>query len=483
MVKNRESQQFFQCEICDHFFQTESILDKHIKGHQVDKVARYKVIPHRRSSSAKRKRKHSKKQKKRSDKWEKRHSSGSNSGQRSKESVDIINANEDEAMDSELVHNGEITNESEISNITTKPLPVEHGNIQPQVKCQSPNALLVDSNDKESKLNVADLSTMDTSISTSPTKLQEMDSVISANPEIEQAVASICGPNIAEIDNHLNSNETEGLNTENTAVLPLTGGTLEIENAVNSILGDASHINDTTVENAIIFDIKRNDEDTSLKSMEVIAQEAESTNDLLLEKDSLGNGLVEEKEINDIPKPQEMSENIGITMDRNNVTGNQLEANDIARENISVHIPSMKTYQTEVFSLPEKEPIVRNSVVSAYSIEQAQTVYSGRDLNGLDKNLPEKDKTAISGSNQMEQHSESLVMKELSTHELPSLSSKAAPKFDVSHSQFLGTNDTLEKVSYPTKDVDSTIELPLTHSTDINSSKIRNINNGDISNH
>ena len=45
--KQNESprQLVFQCEICDHFFHEEAILQKHIKGHYVKRVARFKVLP------------------------------------------------------------------------------------------------------------------------------------------------------------------------------------------------------------------------------------------------------------------------------------------------------------------------------------------------------------------------------------------------------------------------------------------------------
>jgi len=480
VVKNRESQQFFQCEICDHFFQTESILDEHIKGHQVEKVARYKVIPQRRSLSSKRRRKHSKKHKRKSQK-ENGFLADSNSRQHSKESVHLINANDVESMDVEIVQNGELTSESGISIITTKPLPVEQGNVQPQLACQSPNVLSSGSNDRQSNLPVTDISTFDTLISTSlnENKPHVTDTIVSTNPEIEQAVASICGPTLEEIDTPLKSNETNNLHTESSTVLPLTGGTLEIENAVNSILGETSHINDNTAESAIIFDIKPKDETIPHKFVTPMDLQAGLPNVALLEKDILGNGLLTEKENNGISGPLATSDNIAMTMDSSIEVAVKPDDSDTMRENCT-KAPLSKSYQSEIFDLPESESNECNSVESAYSLQKTEDINSSENLNGFDANYPEMAKTIVTTPHQTKQHLESLEIKDSSTNELSSIYSNTAPKFDISHSQFQATKDTGNVC--PTQDNDSTMVLPLSYSTENNASQIK-MNNGNASDH
>ena len=228
VLKNRETQQFFQCEICEHFFQSESILEKHIIGHQVERVARYKVSPLGKSSSAKRKRKHSKKHKKKNEKREKRNSGVIDLEDKSDKSFkNDINAINDMDVDLDITGKIPTIDDSEISSIQI--LPTEQNNIQTESECQIPESIKGSCNGQPTSLSY--VNSDDISILTSPCEINlRQDTAALASPEIEQAVASISGPIINEEHSPKNICDEDHVN-ENNSILPLTSGTLEIENA------------------------------------------------------------------------------------------------------------------------------------------------------------------------------------------------------------------------------------------------------------
>ena len=493
MVKNRESQQFFQCDICDHFFQSESILEKHINGHQVEKLARFKVFPSPPSSPSKHKRK--KKQRKKSEKGNKVHSNHNSINSKTnskKELADVTNAIESDAMDIDTAPKttDKKANHSEISN---QHLPMDlDDNPESQAKCQASvvsNTELLNQQPNSPSLTSSNLIT---SIPPSPSELtiQGMDKLedVSANPEIEQAVASISGPNLGEMDHPLQCSKSEGLDTDNNTMVPLTSGTLEIEKAVNSILGETCLSNDEPMveNNAIIFDIKQNAESTSHTSMITNNQEYDTAGNLVAEKDqNVVNGAVTDGLINGILDPHELSENIGIKHSEDSQMDNENQANVGHIDNTNTgqsfsmmpHQPQNIGIQedSDTFSLDTAKP-------SSNSTHQAQN-----KLNGIDNIFPQTTNTTISsGAIQVgpvvKQYPESLETIDVPTYELSNSSSKVISNFDVPHSQFRTTNDALEKVSYATN-LDSNMVMPTTHSNDLKASNTVKINNGDVSHH
>ena len=283
-LKNRESQQFFQCEICEHFFQSESILEKHIIGHQVERVARYKVWPLVGSSPSKRKRKHSKKHKKKNEKREKKNTEAIIPNENLN---DDNNAKRRKTIDLEISESMETKDDSRISSIQ---ISSSQNNIQTESECQILE-LTNGSLNGQPKLPSSNFSIDDVSISTSPceTNLRE-DSAALVSPEIEQAVASISGPIIN--NQHSPKNVCEDHVNDNS-ILPLTSGTLEIENAVNSILGETNDLDQiVSQENDNLFEIKQNSE-TLPQNFILREDKLNSANEELLENNTNVNVSIE----------------------------------------------------------------------------------------------------------------------------------------------------------------------------------------------
>ena len=488
VMKNRESQQFFQCEICDHFFQTESILEQHIKRHQVEKVARYKVLPLSRSSPSKHKRKHLKKQKKKSEKNKIEHSDCAMSEvHSSKGPSNEINANENGAIGVGTAENkdiDEIFDQSRISNTTSKP-PLDHDNVDTQIKCQNIDTTITDSLDTEQVNSLQNVSKFDkslTSISREYTALAMDTSDISANPEIEQAVASISGTVLGEI-NHSLSLDTEGLETENS-ILPLTSGTLEIENAVNSILGETVLSNENETISNSMFDIKEDSVSASYISEDMLEQ-PENTNLVSSTDQRFLNGEIACSENNGPQRPQNVSENLNIEIAKNSQMGIQDNIEDkhnevrISDKSLNIIHPQTQRHRIEKYSESD-------SNVSAVpdSMPQAQNNVSRQNLNGTAVDVQQTLNSTSSDAQSFmnpEPLLESPLIIDGSKHELYQ-PSRNIHKFDIPNSQYNAADDTLEKVSCPTNNFSLNGMMPVTQENDLKASNIININNGDVLN-
>merc|ERR1719510_2918936 len=144
-------------------------------------------------------------------------------------------------------------------------------------------------------------SNLDVSIPPSPSevKMQGINSSghVSANPEVEQAVASIMGPNFEEVSQNLQCNDSENLETDNT-MLPLSSGTLEIEKAVSSILGETglSSVEPVVQNNARMVDIKQNTENPTHSTMLTNNHEFETARGIVLDDINAINGFAIESE-------------------------------------------------------------------------------------------------------------------------------------------------------------------------------------------
>ena len=512
-MKNRESQQFFQCEICDHFFQSESILEKHIKGHQVEKLARFKVLPSLPSSPSRHKRKHSKKKRKKSEKANKEYlNTDKRSVDNSKNLVDTINANDVDEMHFNNVkktEGREKAHYSEISSTTNQrpPLYVNKKFAQSQPECQSSNAPNSGPLNQQTNSPILTSSNLVSSIPSSPgEKIQEIENLqdIPANPEIEQAVASISGPHLGEIEHSLQDSNSDGIETDNDTMLQLSSGTLEIEKAVNSILGEAEISNDENMmdNNAIIFDIKQNAENKPSKPIVAGTDECDPCDEMTtiasniiadledMDTNVLNGAVTDSFRSGIILNQQQMSENIRMEIAEDDQMENKDQTAERRTENISIDRPSsLVTHQVRNVENRENSDTFRidSALLSSNTSTQAQDMVSTNNLNGIDgASYQNTNKTLVNTSidlsQPVEHYNESLETNNVVSHDMSRESSKVHSNVDIPHSQFHTSKDSLEKVPNTTNQFDSKM-MPNNPLNDLKISNIVKMNNGDVSNH
>ena len=473
-MKNCESQQFFQCEICDHFFQTESILEKHIEGHQVQKVARYQVQPQHRTSSSKRKRKHSKKHKKKSEK----HRQENNN----------MPANTKESLDADSIVNIEIDDvlkESETSDMSHQSHTLEYKRAKLESKCQDPKVLVSTSFGQEPDLTIANTQDIEPSIPISSSAQNVIDKSIvegTVNPEIETAVASICGTTLGKHEESPQRLVSEGMDTD-PSILPLTGGTLEIENAVNSILGESAISNDTDESNNLLFDIKHNAETFSHTDMMGPEHQVVKHNESPLEKD-IENGIVRINDSNGMSEPEHLSDLLEPTISKNSQTGIINETEDTTNGNDLNHslIFTNNLAQAHNVHRSNEEYFLAGSR-SAFPIKNAQGNFSGQ--NGItieESHQTEKMNNFFPNNSEqsVQKYTESPQIKD-SLATTPSESSKPSSYLDT---QDLQANATIEKIGKTTiSTFDSDMLMSVTQQIDFKPQNTTSINNGDALNH
>ena len=473
-MKNCESQQFFQCEICDHFFQTESILEKHIEGHQVQKVARYQVLPQHRTSPSKRKRKHSKKHKKKSEK----HRQENNN----------MPANTKESLDADSIVNIEIDDvlkESETSDTSHQSHTPENKRAKLESKCQDPKVLVSTSFGQEPDLTIANTQDIEPSIPISSSAQNILDKAIveeTVNPEIETAVASICGTTLGKHEESPQRLVSEGMDTD-PSILPLTGGTLEIENAVNSILGESAISNDTDESNNLLFDIKHNAETFSHTDMMGPEHQVVKNNESPLEKD-IENGIVRINDSNGMSEPEHLSDLLGSTISKNSQTGIINETEDTTNGNDLNHslIFTNNLAQAHNVHKSNEEYFLAGSR-STFPIKNAQGNFSGQ--NGItieESHQTEKMNNFFPNNSEqsVQKYTESPQIKD-SLATTPSESSKPSSYLDT---QDLQANATIEKVGKTTiSTFDSDMLMSVTQQIDFKPQNTTSINNGDALNH
>ena len=473
-MKNCESQQFFQCEICDHFFQTESILEKHIEGHQVQKVARYQVLPQHRTSPSKRKRKHSKKHKKKSEK----HRQENNN----------MPANTKESLDADSIVNIEIDDvlkESETSDMSHQSHTLENKRAKLESKCQDPKVLVSTSFGQEPDLTIANTHDIEPSIPISSSAQNILDKAIveeTVNPEIETAVASICGTTLGKHEESPQRLVSEGMDTDPT-ILPLTGGTLEIENAVNSILGESAISNDTDESNNLLFDIKHNAETFSHTDMMGPEHQVVKHNESPLEKD-IENGIVRINDSNGMSEPEHLSDLLGSTISKNSQTGIINETEDTTNGNDLNHslIFTNNLAQAHNVHKSNEEYFLAGSR-STFPIKNAQGNFSGQ--NGItieESHQTEKMNNFFPNNSEqsVQKYTESPQIKD-SLATTPSESSKPSSYPDT---QDLQANATIEKIGKTTiSTFDSDMLMSVTQQIDFKPQNTTSINNGDALNH
>ena len=475
VLKNRETQQFFQCEICEHFFQSESILEKHIIGHQVERVARYKVSPLGKSSSAKRKRKHSKKHKKKNEKREKRNSGVIDLEDKSDKSFkNDINAINDMDVDLDITGKIPTIDDSEISSIQI--LPTEQNNIQTESECQIPESIKGSCNGQPTSLS-SYVNSDDISILTSPCEINlRQDTAALASPEIEQAVASISGPIINEEHSPKNICD-EGHVNENNSILPITSGTLEIENAVNSILGEASDLSQMVPqENADIFDMEHNSD--SLTQESVLADDqVSSINTALLEKSKTINGGVKEyhdtSDMTEIPKLRatEMTVSSATNYDKQpkeKHNGSSNGDHSMTEENFKAvdYIPQKQVetiFPQNVSSIAQPLPNT-NSTMHNGSVETAEKA-KFTDI------IPIKN-----------QETESQEKNKLLENNQSSASSLSNTNFDISDSQSSVTKDMSAKSTFLSNSINPQKSIQTANVSELDTPSVV-LNNGDLLNH
>ena len=472
-MKNCESQQFFQCEICDHFFQTESILEKHIEGHQVQKVARYQVLPQHRTSPSKRKRKHSKKHKKKSEKYRQENNN--------------MPANTKESLDADSIVNivtDDVLKESEASDMSHQSHTLENKRAKLESKCQDPKVLVTTSFGQEPDLTIANTQDIEPSIPISSSAQNILDKAIveeTVNPEIETAVASICGTTLGKHEESPQRLVSEGMDTD-PSVLPLTGGTLEIENAVNSILGESAISNDTDESNNLLFDIKHNAETISHTDMMGPEHQVVKHNESPLEKD-IANGIVRINDSNGMSEPQHLSDLLGSPISKNSQTGIINETEDTTNGNDLDHslIFTNNLAQAHNVHKSNEEYFLAGSR-STFPIKNAQGNFSGQ--NGIIEESHQTEKINNFFPNNSEQsvqeYTESPQIKD-SLATTPSESSKPSSYLDT---QDLQSNATIEKVGKTTiSTFDSDMLMSVTQQIDFKPQNTTSINNGDALNH
>jgi hypothetical protein len=143
----------------------------------------------------------------------------------------------------------------------------------------------------------------------------------------EQAEESIMGPNFEEVSQALKCNDSENLETDNT-IIPLSSGTLEIEKAVSSILGETglSSVEPIVENNAIIVDIKQNTENPTHSAIQTNNHEIETARGIALEDINAINGFPIESENHDtLIDTKHMSENITMKTGNNSHMANTFE--------------------------------------------------------------------------------------------------------------------------------------------------------------
>ena len=472
-MKNCESQQFFQCEICDHFFQTESILEKHIEGHQVQKVARYQVLPLHRTSPSKRKRKHSKKHKKKSEK----HRQENNN----------MPANTKESLDADSIVNIEIDDvlkESETSDMSHQSHTLENKRAKLESKCQDPKVLVSTSFGQEPDLTIANTQDIEPSIPISSSAQNVIDKSIvegTVNPEIETAVASICGTTLGKHEESPQRLVSEGMDTD-PSILPLTGGTLEIENAVNSILGESAISNDTDESNNLLFDIKHNAETFSHTDMMGPEHQVVKHNESPLEKD-IENGIVRINDSNGMSEPEHLSDLLESTISKNSQTGIINETEDTTNGNDLNHSLIFTNNLARAHNVHKSnEEYILAGSKSTFPIKNAQGNFSGQ--NGINEESHQTEKMNNVFSNNSEQsvqeYTESPQIKDSLTT-TPSESSKPNSYLDT---QDLQANATIGKIGKTTiSTFDSDMLMSVTQQIDFKPQNTTSINNGDALNH
>ena len=447
-MKNRESQQFFQCEICEHFFQSESILEKHIKGHQVERVARYKISPSIRNSSSKRKRKHSKKHKKKHEKREKQRAETIHLDGVSKENLNNdINTTEMMDIDAEKSDEKENVQNNEISNLSKmQTLPARQNDIQTESVCQMPKSINGSSNDQPT-VSAFHALNADLSIPTSPCEINlNIGAAELVSPEIEQAVASISGPNLSSEPSPKNICNEDHVNVS-SSVLPLTSGTLEIENAVNSILGETSDLSQViSQENSMMFDIKQNSETTSPDTLFTVNEKTVTNCDLLDNITAVNGDIREHQDTTDI---QEMSKTNVLDMTINIPSNSEQELK--LRLNGSFngeHTLTEEACKEKNIISEDKPNSLQNKEVSPVTPHIPCTISA---LNG---NNLENDKNKLENIDQKEKLvTESLEKNKLLPHNLLVSSSKPTTDFDISNPQNSITKDMLEKDTFPSNSI------------------------------
>ena len=473
-MKNCESQQFFQCEICDHFFQTESILEKHIEGHQVQKVARYQVLPLHRTSPSKRKRKHSKKHKKKSEK----HRQENNN----------MPANTKESLDADSIVNIEIDDvlkESETSDMSHQSQTLENKRAKLESKCQDPKVLVSTSFGQEPDLTIANTHDIAPSIPISSSAQNILDKAIveeTVNPEIETAVASICGTTLGKHEESPQRLVSEGMDTD-PSILPLTGGTLEIENAVNSILGESAISNDTDESNNLLFDIKHNAETFSHTDMMGPEHQVVKHNESPLEKD-IENGIVRINDSNGMSEPEHLSDLLGSTISKNSQTGIINETEDTTNGNDLNHSLIFTNNLARAHNVHKSnEEYFLAGSRSAFPIKNAQGNFSGQ--NGItieESHQTEKINNFFPNNSEqsVQKYTESPQIKD-SLATTPSESSQPSSYLDT---QDLQANATIEKIGKTTiSTFDSDMLMSVTQQIDFKPQNTTSINNGDALNH
>ena len=473
-MKNCESQQFFQCEICDHFFQTESILEKHIEGHQVQKVARYQVLPQHRTSPSKRKRKHSKKHKKKSEK----HRQENNN----------MPANTKESLDADSIVNIEIDDvlkESETSDMSHQSHTLENKRAKLESKCQDPKVLVSTSFGQEPDLTIANTQDIEPSIPISSSAQNVIDKSIvegTVNPEIETAVASICGTTLGKHEESPQRLVSEGMDTD-PSILPLTGGTLEIENAVNSILGESAISNDTDESNNLLFDIKHNAETFSHADMMGPEHQVVKHNESPLEKD-IENGIVRINDSNGMSEPEHLSDLLGSTISKNSQTGIINETEDTTNGNDLNHSLIFTNNLARAHNVHKSnEEYFLAGSRSTFPIKNAQGSFSGQ--NGI---IIEESHQTEKMNNFFPNNSEQSVQKYTESPQIkdslattPSESSQPSSYLDT---QDLQANATIEKIGKTTiSTFDSDMLMSVTQQIDFKPQNTTSINNGDALNH
>ena len=473
-MKNCESQQFFQCEICDHFFQTESILEKHIEGHQVQKVARYQVLPQHRTSPSKRKRKHSKKHKKKSEK----HRQENNN----------MPANTKESLDADSIVNIEIDDvlkESETSDMSHQSHTLENKRAKLESKCQDPKVLVSTSFGQEPDLTIANAQDIEPSIPISSSAQIIIDKAIveeTVNPEIETAVASICGTTLGKHEESPQRLVSEGMDTD-PSILPLTGGTLEIENAVNSILGESAISNDTDESNNLLFDIKHNAETFSHTDMMGPEHQVVKHNESPLEKD-IENGIVRINDSNGMSEPEHLSDLLESTISKNSQTGIINETEDTTNGNDLNHSLIFTNNLARAHNVHKSnEEYFLAGSRSTFPIKNAQGNFSGQ--NGI---IIEESHQTEKMNNFFPNNSEQSVQKYTESPQIkdslattPSESSQPSSYLDT---QDLQANATIEKIGKTTiSTFDSDMLMSVTQQIDFKPQNTTSINNGDALNH
>ena len=483
-MKNCESQQFFQCEICDHFFQTESILEKHIEGHQVQKVARYQVLPQHRTSPSKRKRKHSKKHKKKSEKLAKEVHSREG---RHRQENNNMPANTKESLDVDSIVNIEtddVLKEPETSDMSHQSHTLENKRARLESKCQDPKVLVSTSFGQEPDLTIANAQDIQPSIPLSSSAQNILDTAIveeTVNPEIETAVASICGTTLGKLEESPQRLVSEGMDTE-PSILPLTGGTLEIENAVNSILGESAISNDADESNNLLFDIKHNAETFSHADMMGPEHQVVKHNKSPLEKD-IANGIVRINDSNGMSEPQDLSDLLASTISKNSQLGIINETEDTTNGNDLNHSSIFTNNLAQAHNVHKSnEEYILAGSKSTFPIKNAQGNFSGQ--NGINEESHQTEKMNNVFSNNSEQSVQEYTESPQIKDSLTTTASESSKPNSYLDTQDLQANATIEKIGKTTiSTFDSDMLMSVTQQIDFKPQNTTSINNGDALNH